>query len=48
MLKKKKTTLNLMIKKGRIQKRLKELEEDYSKEVFNRVAFITFNKQSEA
>ena len=37
-----------MIEKGKIQKRLKELEEDYSKEVFNRVAFITFNKQSDA
>ncbi len=37
-----------MIEKGIIQKRLKELEEDYSKEVFNRVAFITFNKQNEA
>ena len=37
-----------MIEKGKIQKRLKELEEDYSKEVFNGVAFITFNIQSEA
>ena len=37
-----------MIKKGKIQKRLEELEEDYSKEVFNGVEFITFNKQSDA
>ncbi len=37
-----------MIEKGKIQKRLKELEEDYSKEVFNGVEFITFNKQSDA
>ena len=36
-----------MIEKGKTQKRLKELEEDFSKEVFNRVAFITFNKQNE-
>ena len=37
-----------MIEKRKIQKRLKELEEDYSKEVFNGVEFITFNKQSDA
>ena len=37
-----------MIEKGKIQKRLEELEEDYSKEVFNGVEFITFNKQSDA
>ncbi len=47
--KKKKKTSDLIIEKSKIQKRLKKVvEEAHSDELFNGVAFITFNKQNEA
>ena len=46
--KKKKKTSDLIIEKSKIQKRLKNVVESHSDELFNGVAFITFNKQSEA